>query len=274
MTNNEILQADVLDILFENRNKAYGAYAIRRTYGNRMAWATGGALVIVLLCSFAISNATKQKADLNNYKKDEVILTEFTADKKDIPVEKEEVKPKAATKTTEPTATIKVTPAVIVDDSKVKDIIPETNGNDDKQIDTKTTTGNPYDGTPTEPEVKPSGGDGLVKKDDKDGGDFVPVSRDASYPGGAAAFAQFLSKYLSSPDDLEPGEKKTVLVKFVVDAEGNISQIQILQSGGDKYDKEVMRVLRKMPKWMPAEQNGHKVSVNFTQPVTFIGQEQ
>jgi protein TonB len=56
--------------------------------------------------------------------------------------------------------------------------------------------------------------------------------------------------------------------------DGSISNIEIIQSGGDNYDKEVIRVLRKMPKWTPAMQNGMRVSTYFTQPVTFVGVEE
>jgi protein TonB len=59
----------------------------------------------------------------------------------------------------------------------------------------------------------------------------------------------------------------------MVDVDGVISNTEIMQSGGDKYDKEVIRVLRKMPKWIPALQNGIKVATYFVQPVTFMGVE-
>ncbi len=63
-------------------------------------------------------------------------------------------------------------------------------------------------------------------------------------------------------------------VCYMVDLDGSISNIEVVQSGGDKYDKEVIRAFKKMPRWTPAIQNGHKVAVYFTQPVTFVGAEQ
>ncbi len=59
----------------------------------------------------------------------------------------------------------------------------------------------------------------------------------------------------------------------MVDIDGSISKAEIVQSGGDKFDREVIRVLHKMPKWVPAMQNGIKLAAWFTQPVTFIGIE-
>jgi TonB family protein len=98
-------------------------------------------------------------------------------------------------------------------------------------------------------------------------------SSDAQFPGGIESFRKFLTKNLVTPDDLQTDEKKTVLVRFKVDVDGSISNAQILKSGGEKYDTEVLRVLNKMPKWVPATQNGVKVATWFTQPVSFIGVE-
>jgi len=60
----------------------------------------------------------------------------------------------------------------------------------------------------------------------------------------------------------------------MVDVDGSISKTEIVQSGGERFDKEVIRVLKKMPKWIPAEQNNVKVPVYFTQVVTFVGIDQ
>jgi protein TonB len=103
--------------------------------------------------------------------------------------------------------------------------------------------------------------------------EFNAASSDAQFPGGREAFAKFLTKYLITPGELEAGEKKVVVVRFMVDADGTISKTEVLQSDGDDYSKEVIRVLAKMPKWIPAMQNGTKVATWFTQPVSFIGVE-
>ncbi len=84
----------------------------------------------------------------------------------------------------------------------------------------------------------------------------------------------FLNRYLSTPDELEAGQKRNVVVRFSVGTDGTISQFEIMQSGGDTFNNEVIRVLKKMPKWKPAVQNGHHVPVMFTQPVTFMAYEE
>ena len=103
---------------------------------------------------------------------------------------------------------------------------------------------------------------------------FVPVESGPEFPGGREAWTVFLNRHLQTPDYLEPGEKKLVLIRFFVDTDGAVNGFKVLQSGGAVFDDEVIRVLRKMPRWKPAIQNGHPVAVSFTQPVTFVGVEQ
>ena len=140
-------------------------------------------------------------------------------------------------------------------------------------ISDRTMDGLPPDGgatssnnTNSERDIKEVSGERAVEKN-------LPTY-DAQYPGGIEKFTDFLRKYLNTPDDLEAGEKKVVIIRLMVDVDGTISKTEIIQSGGEKYDKEVIRVLRKMPKWIPAMQNGIKVGTYFTQPVTFIGIEE
>jgi protein TonB len=88
------------------------------------------------------------------------------------------------------------------------------------------------------------------------------------------AWISFLQTHLQAPQDLEPGEKRTVQVRFHVAEDGSITNFHVLQSAGSAFDNEVIRVLKKMPKWTPAVKAGLPVSVGFTQPVTFVGQEE
>ena len=91
------------------------------------------------------------------------------------------------------------------------------------------------------------------------------------FPGGQKALMNFLNKYLRTPDELEAGQKKTVQVRFSVAEDGSVTQFEVLQSGRIAFDNEVIRVLKKMPKWKPAVQNGRNVPVMFTQPRNIYG---
>jgi protein TonB len=264
MTNKEILQADLLDILFENRNKAYGAYPLRKNYSHRLQWALGISLSFAFLLS--ITNMTENKSG----KKSISVGPIMTLRPIDPPDFKKADPPKSKiqphTKQVAYTTIIKIVP------DNIKTDMP-----DQKEINTADVSNKTVDGTSSTDVVQANTkGDNSAVADEKknnDREDFHPTNSNAQFPGGKEAFAKFLSKYLVTPGELEAGEKKMVLVRFMVDADGTISKTEILQSDGEEYSREVIRVLNKMPKWLPAMQNGTKVATWFTQPVSFIGVE-
>ena len=90
-----------------------------------------------------------------------------------------------------------------------------------------------------------------------------------AFPGGYEVWMQFLNRNLKPPAEQAVGENKTVVVQFLVSADGEVSNIEITQSGGAAYDKEVLRVLKRMPKWKSAIEKGQPVNAIVTQPVTF-----
>ena len=94
------------------------------------------------------------------------------------------------------------------------------------------------------------------------------------YPGGTAALIEFMKRNLVTPGDLDIGDKKIVKVKFVVGKDGVISDITIIESPGKDYDREVSRVVKKMPRWKPGIQNDITVAVAYVLPITFMAVEE
>lgn len=92
-----------------------------------------------------------------------------------------------------------------------------------------------------------------------------------AFPGGYQVWMDFLSRNLKPPVEMGVGEKKTVVVQFMVTADGSVQNIKVVESAGDAFDKEVLRVLARMPKWKAAIEGGNKVNAIVTQPVTFHG---
>jgi periplasmic protein TonB len=275
MTNKEILKADLLDIIFENRNKVYGAYSIRRGYNNRMLIALGAGMSVILLLIF-----------INGFSGKEESTFVVPVDKKEITVReveilkekpKELVKPKEVIKqkTVAPkVAAVKfTTPPIIKEDNKVKDKMVAISDMTDKKIGDKPVEGVKDIGTVKllEKPVIPSGtGTGTEPKQP----DFIIQEREPEFPGGAEALKRFLGKNLNTPDELSAGERKIVQIKFKVDKDGSVTSFEIVTSGGGDFDQEVVRVCKKMPKWTPAIQNGINVPVSYVLPVTFIGLEE
>jgi beta-lactamase regulating signal transducer with metallopeptidase domain len=102
---------------------------------------------------------------------------------------------------------------------------------------------------------------------------FEKVEIDASFPGGEAAWRNFVSNNLkkSIPTDKDaPGGTYTVWLQFIVDKEGNIIDIRALTSHGYGMEEESLRLMRSSPKWIPAKQNGHVVKAYRKQPITFV----
>lgn len=269
MTCHEILKADVLDIIFDNRNKTYGAYELRKHYNNRLGMAIDVMLCTVLLIAFSSNFFQENRIVFDDILPDNTIkLVELKPDeqKPEVP---DAPKPKQAI----PVAQQRFTNQIKLVEESDKTDMPDQAVLTEQIISTQTVDGpiapDPNQSLSTPAPIKEESN---PKEETKE--EFLPMEKEARYPGGQQAWLQFLQRYLHTPEELETGTKRTVLVRFSVGTDGVISQFAIVQSGGEAFDKEVIRVMKKMPRWEPAVQNGHKVAVIFTQPVTFMAVEE
>ena len=268
MTSKEIMAADLLDILFENRNKDYGAYALRRTYNHRLLLAIGGTLSVILLF-ILIRTMNKNDppphrplVDDNGYKISIVVIPKII--EPELPVQTP--KPFQRTASIRQTSTIIITP-----DERVKHMINAIEDLKGKEISTVTNNGIPLGlARPIETVSPRSGNTGPVEPINN----FVISERPPEFPGGPEALRKFLASNLNTPEDLEVGDKKMVQIRFWVGTDGIVANLEIMNSGGLAFDREVTRVCKKMPRWKPAIQNGVTVAVSYILPVTFIGVEQ
>jgi periplasmic protein TonB len=278
MTNNELLHASLLDIIFDNRNKEYGAYALRKEYNQRLLISLGIGISLILF--LVLMNALNKKGSFNpnnQPEKNKVVIT--TVVMPEVKIKKPEptaVKPApepVQPKTAEPVAAIEYPPIVIVpDDEADPDAMASQVDMTNKQISTVNADGKNYTGgVVLEKTVVSSGGQSE---------EIVPANQsilpdsNPEFPGGQEALMKFLSRHLGTPNELESGEKKMVRARFKVDIDGMVSLVEIVQSGGNLFDKEVIRVCKKMPRWKPAIQNGEAVPMSYVLPVTFIGLDQ
>ncbi len=265
MTSQQILQSDLLDILFEKRNKLYGAYALRQAYRSQLIKAVGiTALLVIALLFFGNTASTKT-----------ILVDEkekgYTTHDVVIPQKPEPPKPTPPAAPQPP-----VKQDVLLDKIKVveKPTTPIATQRDlDEAVPGNTKVDGPPVTTPLPvPLATETGGIGTAEKEPEKSDPPLP-NRQPQFPGGADAWLKFLSRNLMPPTDLEAGEKRSVLVRFSVDEEGVVTAFRVVQSGGADFDNEVIRVLKKMPRWLPAIQAGRAVSVSFTQPVMFQAAE-
>jgi periplasmic protein TonB len=279
MTNNEIMRADLLDILFENRNKNYGAYNLRKEYDKRLLWALAAGMGLLLLVLAVSIFSNKQTAVAILERKEAVVLKEIQLPKQEIKQPdkpKEMPKPKTESKAVPKIAAAKHTTPVVKPDAAVKEPIKANDDLAGKQIADNNSDGKKDDGIVKQPEQpkEAGGGAGNAGPAQPAQPDFVIQEKAPEFPGGADAFKKFMAKYLTTPDALEAGQTKTVKIKFKVDKDGSVNSFEIVLSGGNEFDNEVVRVCKKMPRWIPAIQNGVNVSVNYVIPVTFMGVEE
>jgi protein TonB len=154
--------------------------------------------------------------------------------------------------------------------------VPPVEAMENKAIGTETKDGTASDGT-----VQPQGnGNGVGNGPDnvttppvEDNTIHEIAENMPEYPGGKSAMTRFLIKNLREMTDDE-GRTIKVLVRFIVDKTGVVTGFEIIGSGGEAYDKEVLRVMKKMPHWKPGSQNGNPVNVYMTLPVVFQTQSE
>ena len=262
------------DLVFEGKNKEYGAYVLRRDTGKRNAkalvWVMIGIALIfaIAYANLAIQNAMKQNATIDT----DVELSKL-AQKKEAKVErKEPVKVEVEQKVVEKVkSSVKFTAPEIKKDDEVKpedeiksqDDLSKTNtaigtfdvkGNDEAEGEVLKAKEVVVDEKPKEEETKV----------------FDVVEKMPSFPGGDAELMKYLSTHIKYPVVAEEnGIQGRVIATFVVERDGSISDVKVIKSVDPSLDKEAIRVLKSMPKWIPGKQNGSAVRVKYTVPVTF-----
>ena len=273
---NKIMSADILDLIFEGRNKEYGAYELRKSYNNRLTWSLiGTAIVCILLIGgYFLGNAMGGDKDKAQIVAQDVQLEEVKEEKKDEPPP-----PPPPPKVEPPKVEIaKFTPPKIVKDEEVKE--EEKPPEIEKLEDTKIGTIN-QEGIKDEGIVAPpvsDEGKGVVEAPKKDEEDwdktFTKVEIESEYPGGASAWQRYLNKNLRYPQDaIDNDIQGTVVVQFIVDKGGVVSEVEAI-SGPQELRDEAVRVIRKSGQWTPAVQNGRQVKSYKKQPIVFRLEEQ
>lgn len=267
-----ILHSDMLDILFEDRNKEYGAYDLRRSYQRRLLYSLGGMFVLVVLF-FAMNYYLRSIKDAFrqpvNPAQDEVILEEYK-----IPPPQP---PKPPVKYQKPVAEIKNTIPVIVPPTVKVDPLPpiEDLMKDNAQISTRTVAGD----APTSDigPVQPAGDGQATRNVEPAHDDDKPIhiaEKMPEYPGGLEALRRFLGRNLQVPEgSLDAGQQVKVPVSFVVNKDGMLVNVEFLVQADEAFKKEILRVFHKMPKWIPGSQNGRAVSVYLSIPIIFQANE-
>jgi len=262
-----ILYCNNLDLLFENRNKFYGAYPLRKYYKQRLITAMGivFGLVFMLASILIILQNRPQFSDTPEAIPDAVLTAvDLTAPTIKKPLT---IHPPAAVKKV---AAASFTNPLIVKAQRIDRPVASIAELKFANIGIRAEAGPAAGGGPGELAGISAG---TEAKDSTESGPKILQRAQVmpEFPGGPEALRRYLSKNLRMPDTpAEPGSQIRVIVKFVVDADGKVTGINTIQSGGSLFDQEVQRVISRMPVWKPGVQNGRKVSVYYMLPVSFI----
>jgi protein TonB len=265
---NKILSSDFLDILFEGRNKDYGAYELRRNYQKRLTTAllitAGVALLIFLIVIVGKSVGTSDKTKV---KVSDVTLADIKQEEQ----QKIEPPPPPPPKQEPPKIEItKFTPPKIVEDEKFEE------KNEVKEQETITNVGKIDQEGIKDPEVvnppKVEQETKVVEAPKEDPNQvFTKVEVEAQFPGGEGKWNSYVQREVEKNiDDLtEDGQAGTCEVQFIVDKEGNVSNVEALSMKGSKLAEVAVNAIKRGPKWIPAIQNGRQVKAWRRQKITF-----
>jgi len=269
MNKETILQSNLLDIIFDNRNKDYGAYTLRKNYNSRVQLAL---FLMILSCIafcllfFLKDNSVVLKKSVPVIFTPDKTITEYHQFKA---IENKRV-PKIFKAEKIPTweAPPKIVDAININKfpATPPQILPSSVGESNSEISFPGVVGNDSEagkGISTETVAMPA---------ERNSGPLETAEVMPEYPGGTKALLTFLKKNLRSPEDIAEGNEVSVKVKFIVNYNGKLEGFDVVQSGGSVFDNEVLRVLKKMPLWIPGKSKGQNVSVYYIVPVKFATQ--
>ena len=263
------------DLVFENRNQAYGAYVLRKSTGKRNVIAILAVILLAIACQIGLTlkNIADEAAAKRQAMQEAVELSALEQ-KKEAKVERKEVvRQENVEKVVEKVkSSVKFTAPEIKKDNEVR---PEDEMKSQDEIMSSKLSVGSFD-------VKGNdeGGEVLkakeviatepVKPKEEENKVFDVVEQMPSFPGGNAALMNSLGQNIKYPVIAEEnGIQGRVIVQFVVGKDGHISDVRVAKSVDPSLDKEAVRVVKGMPRWIPGKQNGQAVTVRYTLPVTF-----
>lgn len=265
------------DLIFAGRNQAYGAYRLRRSTPKRnlMSILSIAALAAIIIAVFWIKRAYDSYAAAHVKVEQVNELSALQKQEKKAKVErKEPIIQKKQEVVKEVKSSIKFVAPVIKKDNEVKP--EEQMKTQDELNETKTAIGAlTVEGNSDKGEVLKVAqrvADEPVEapKKEVENKVFDIVENMPEFPGGMGALNKFLRENVRYPVVAqENGVQGRVTIQFVVEKDGSVSDVKVAKSVDPSLDKEALRVVKSMPKWIPGKQNGAAVRVKYMVPVTF-----
>ena len=251
------------DLIFEGRNKAYGAYVMRRTAARRHVWAF---IIVIVTLSIAagipilIDNLlyAKYQQQEESTMVEQYQLMDAILDEDILPELKKPVLPvptdAAPTVTSAEQIAQHIKPDLL---SIVENVAPEN----DPYLEELLQEEKPVEDKTTPEKVEPAPVDPQL---------YTIVEEMPSFPGGETGLLEFLSKNLRYPYTAKAKNiENTVICCFFIEKDGTLKQPIVLQSASPLLDREALRVIQTLPKWIPAKKQGKPIRVKYILPISF-----
>jgi len=249
------------EVVFENRNKKYGAYTLRKNYDKNMMFILFG-LMFSLGAVYGAFNLVNRydKNTIIKPPKDEIITPIHTP-----PIKKEEIipMPTAPTPPTPKTSSTQFIPPIAENDI-VEDSLPTQKELETTNAGEKTQIGNPnfFNFTITDTEETPE----TIEIPNEE--PTFLVDEEAEFPGGYPGIMKFIQENFVIPNSvLDEGIGGSVVLRFVVEKDGQVSNVSVIQSLSNECDKVAIKVVQRMQNWKPARINGRAVRAWYTIPI-------
>jgi protein TonB len=243
------------DIVFESRNKEYGAYKLRKKYNRTVMWAL--LVGIVIIGTAVITPYINAKALENRLKRAERQV-EIKMENLDQPNEQVAPPPPPPPPPADIVQQQKYVPPVVVDSIKPEDM-QQLMTADDAQV--KVQDQDVVEVVEVKEEVQEAEAEEIP---------FVVVEEMPMFPGGDAELLKYIADHTTYPDIAKENNiQGRVIVRFCVTAKGGVSQVSILKGVDPELDKEAIRVVNTLPSFKPGKQGGKPVPVWYMVPITF-----
>ena len=273
MSKIDLISNEWTDLVFEGRNQAYGAYKLRKGTTKRNVWSIIIVALAAVLLFLGLQLQKMAQANKTVENTQAVQLARLQEKKKEAKVEKKEIVRTEPEKVVEQVkSSVKFTAPVIKKDEEVKEedeIKLEEVEKSTKAIGSFNVEGNDEVGgavLKAQDEIKAP----EPPKHEEETKIFTVVEQMPLFPGGDAALMAYLRDNIHYPTvAAENGVQGRVVVGFVVERDGSITDVNVLRSVDPSLDREAMRVVKGMPRWTPGKQNGSAVRVKYQVPVTF-----
>lgn len=260
------------DIVFESRNRAYGAYLLRQRYQPTLTRALGLGVGLFLL---GVSAPTLY-ARLNQQTGPSEYLREVTLEnaRLDTPPAEKPVELPPVEELPTPKTVRSLPPEVLPDNEVTAADLPPTV----EELAEATPSDQTREGTgdetaiiaPPEEAVTPTKTESAIDVTPEKEPEFLAVEQQPEFAGGLEALTRYLTNNLKYPRQAaQAGISGRVYVGFVVNSDGSLTDVQVLKGIGFGCDEEARRVVQQMPRWKPGRQSGRPVRVRFTLPIAF-----